>query len=138
MRISDWSSDVCSSDLIAEEYRIVKRELIRNFGGVGNRPILPRGHRVLIASANPGEGKTFSAVNLALSLAVEADHDVLLIDADIAKPSILPMLGLDEGPGLMDALADPPLPLGACLRAEERRVGKECVSTCRSRWSPYL
>src|SRR3546814_9332679 len=63
---------------ISEEYRIVKRELIRNFGGAGNRPILPRGHRVLIASANPGEGETFSAVNLALSLAVEADHDVLL------------------------------------------------------------
>src|SRR3546814_17105559 len=121
MRISDWSSDVCSSDLIdrerlaargmivpgtpvtgiAEEYRIVKRELIRNFGGVGNRPILPRGHRVLIASANPGEGKTFSAVNLALSLAVEADHDVLLIDAAIAQPSVLVALGLEDGPGLM-------------------------------------
>lgn len=100
---------------ISEEYRIVKRELIRNFGGVGNRPILPRGHRVLIASANPGEGKTFSAVNLALSLAVEADHDVLLIDADIAKPSVLEALGLDDGPGLMDALADPHLPLGECL-----------------------
>lgn len=100
---------------ISEEYRIVKRELIRNFGGVGNRPLLPRGHRVLIASANPGEGKTFSAVNLALSLAVEADHDVLLIDADIAKPSVLAALGLDDGPGLMDALADPHLPLGDCL-----------------------
>ena len=100
---------------IAEEYRIVKRELIRNFGGVGNRQILPRGHRVLIASANPGEGKTFSAVNLALSLAVEADHDVLLIDADIAKPSVIDALGLEDGPGLMDALADPHLPLGDCL-----------------------
>ena len=100
---------------IAEEYRIVKRELKRNFGGAGNRPILPRGHRVLIASANPGEGKTFSAVNLALSLAVEADHDVLLIDADIAKPSVLDALGLEDGPGLMDALADPHLPLGDCL-----------------------
>ncbi|MCW5646030.1 MAG: capsular biosynthesis protein [Sphingopyxis sp.] len=100
---------------ISEEYRIVKRELIRNFGGVGNRPVLPRGHRVLIASANPGEGKTFSAVNLALSLAVEADHDVLLIDADIAKPSVLETLGLDDGPGLMDALADPHLPVGDCL-----------------------
>src|SRR3546814_12874480 len=60
---------------ISEEYRIVKRELIRNFAGAANRPVVPRGHRILIASANPGEGKTFSAVNLALSLAVEADHD---------------------------------------------------------------
>ncbi|MGV1683827.1 P-loop NTPase [Sphingopyxis sp. NJF-3] len=100
---------------ISEEYRIVKREIIRNFTGAPGRPLLPRGHRVLIASANPGEGKTFSAVNLALSLAVEADHDVLLIDADIAKPSVLEALGLDDGPGLMDALADPHLPLGDCL-----------------------
>ena len=100
---------------IAEEYRIVKREIIRNFSGTANRPVVPRGHRVLIASANPGEGKTFSAVNLALSLAVEADHDVLLIDADIAKPSVLDTLGLENGPGLMDALADPHLPLGDCL-----------------------
>lgn len=100
---------------ISEEYRIVKRELIRNFAGTAGRPVLPRGHRVLIASANPGEGKTFSAVNLALSLAAEADHDVLLIDADIAKPSVLEALGLEDGPGLMDALADPHLPLGDCL-----------------------
>ena len=100
---------------IAEEYRIVKREIIRNFAGTANRPVVPRGHRVLIASANPGEGKTFTAVNLALSLAVEADHDVLLIDADIAKPSVLDTLGLENGPGLMDALSDPHLPLGDCL-----------------------
>lgn len=100
---------------ISEEYRIVKREIIRNITGSANRPIVPRGHRVLIGSANPGEGKTFTAVNLALSLAVEADHDVLLIDADIAKPSVLKTLGLDSGPGLLDALADPKLPLGDCL-----------------------
>ena len=100
---------------IAEEYRIVKREIIRNFAGTANRPVVPRGHRVLIASANPGEGKTFTAVNLALSLAVEADHDVLLIDADIAKPSVIEALGLEDGPGLMDALSDPLLPLGDCL-----------------------
>lgn len=100
---------------ISEEYRIVKRELIRNFSGTANRPVVPRGHRVLIGSANPGEGKTFTAVNLALSLAVEADHDVLLIDGDIAKPSVIETLGLEDGPGLMDALADPHLPLGDCL-----------------------
>lgn len=100
---------------IAEEYRIVKRELIRGITGGPGRPVLPRGNRVLIASANPGEGKTFSAINLALSLAAEADHDVVLIDGDMAKPSIVRTLGLDEGPGLMDALANPRLPLGDCL-----------------------
>ena len=100
---------------IAEEYRIIKRELIRGITGGPGRPLLSRGHRILIASANPGEGKTFSAVNLALSLAAEADHDVVLIDGDMAKPSIVRTLGLDDGPGLMDALADPRLPLGDCL-----------------------
>ncbi len=100
---------------IAEEYRIIKRELFRGIVGGPARPILPRGHRILIASANPGEGKTFSAVNLALSLAAEADFDVLLIDADIAKPSVLKLLGVADGPGLMDALADPHLPLADCL-----------------------
>ncbi len=100
---------------IAEEYRIVKRELIRGIIGAPNRPIVPRGHRVLMASANPGEGKTFSAVNLALSLAAEADYDVLLIDGDMAKPSVIKALGLEDGPGLMDALADPHLPLGDCI-----------------------
>ncbi len=100
---------------IAEEFRIIKRDIVRNISGGPNRPIVPRGHRVLIASAHSGEGKTFSAVNLALSLAAEADYDVLLIDADIAKPSVLDQLGLETGPGLMDALADPHLPLGDCI-----------------------
>jgi exopolysaccharide/PEP-CTERM locus tyrosine autokinase len=100
---------------IAEEFRIVKREIIRNIEGAANRPIVPRGHRVLIGSANPGEGKTFCAVNLALSLAAEADYDVLLVDGDIAKPSVMSRLGLEDGPGLMDALADPHLSLADCL-----------------------
>lgn len=100
---------------IAEEYRIVKRELIRAISGGPARPMVPRGRRILIASANPGEGKTFCTVNLALSLAAEADIDVVLIDGDIAKPSIVNTLGLTDGPGLMDALADPRLPLGECL-----------------------
>jgi Mrp family chromosome partitioning ATPase len=69
----------------------------------------------MIGSANPGEGKTFSAVNLALSLAAEADYDVLLVDGDIAKPSVMARLGLEDGPGLMDVLADPMLSLADCL-----------------------
>lgn len=100
---------------LAEEYRIVKRELIRAITGGPARPMVARGHRILIASANPGEGKTFCAVNLALSLAAETDFDVVLIDGDIAKPSIVKILGLTDGPGLMDALGDQHLPLGDCL-----------------------
>jgi Mrp family chromosome partitioning ATPase len=65
-----------------------------------------KAQRVLICSPHPGEGKTYCATNLALSIAAEKDGDVLLVDADFAKPSILSALGLSGGPGLMDALMD--------------------------------
>jgi len=64
---------------------------------------------ILVCSAQPNEGKTFCAVNLALSLASERDTEVLLVDADVAKPEVLSTLGLEGGAGLMDALADPAL-----------------------------
>ena len=100
---------------LSEEYRIVKREIIRSIDGTAGRPPIPRGHRVLVASANPGDGKSFTAINLALSLAAETDHEVLLVDADFAKPSVVKMLGLEDGPGLMDVLADASLSLSDCI-----------------------
>jgi Mrp family chromosome partitioning ATPase len=60
---------------------------------------------ILVCSARPNEGKTFCAINLALSLAAEKDMEILLVDADFAKPDVLGRLGLPEGPGLLDALA---------------------------------
>jgi protein-tyrosine kinase len=92
---------------LSEEFRIVKRQLLLAArGGKGIEPI-PHGERILICSANPNEGKTFCAVNLALSMASEKDNRVLLVDADFAKPSVLARLGMEGGRGLMDALADP-------------------------------
>ncbi len=90
---------------LAEEFRIIKRQLLL---GVG-RPGLPDGksRSILICSAQPDEGKTFCAVNLALSLAGEKDLDVLLVDGDFAKPEILSTLGLEGEKGLIDAIADP-------------------------------
>ena len=92
---------------IAEEFRIVKRQLLLGARGGKGQEALPNGNRILICSAHPGDGKTFCAVNLALSLAAEKDIEVLLVDADFAKPSVVKALGLSDGPGLMDALADP-------------------------------
>jgi Mrp family chromosome partitioning ATPase len=60
-----------------------------------------------VCSPHPGEGKTFCALNLAIAMAGERDGEVLLVDADFAKPSVLSTLGLPKGAGLMDALADP-------------------------------
>ncbi len=92
---------------LSEEFRIAKRHLlIQAFGGRNSAP-LEKGRLILMCSAQPNEGKTFCSVNLALSLAAETDVDVLLIDADVAKPEVLSTLGLPGGAGLMDALADP-------------------------------
>jgi Mrp family chromosome partitioning ATPase len=71
--------------------------------------------RVLVCSPLPGEGKTFCATNLALSVATEKDIEVVLVDADFAKPSILALLGLTGGKGLMDAFADPTVRVEDCV-----------------------
>ncbi len=97
---------------LAEEFRIVKRQLLLAAAGGGKEgdDPLDRGRMILVASAQPDEGKTFCAVNLALSLASEKDFEVLLVDADFAKPEILSTLGLatgGNGAGLIDAIADP-------------------------------
>lgn len=97
---------------LLEEFRIVKRQLLRT--AAETRGDL-HGERILVASAHPGEGKTFCAVNLALSMAAEKDTEVLLVDADFAKPSVLSTLGLPGGPGLMDALADPGIAVEDCV-----------------------
>ncbi len=94
---------------LSEEFRIVKRQLLRHASEV------PNGRTILICSAQPDDGKTFCAVNLALSLAAEKDIEVVLVDADVAKPEILSMLGLEGGPGLIDAIEDADLDVEACL-----------------------
>jgi Mrp family chromosome partitioning ATPase len=93
---------------LLEEFRIVKRHVLLQAAELRGKPeTADRAQRVLICSPLPGEGKTYCAVNLALSIASEKESDVLLVDADFAKPSVLSRLGLPGGPGLMDALADP-------------------------------
>lgn len=92
---------------LSEEFRLVKRQLLLTAMGGGANPPVERGQLILVCSAHPNEGKTFSAVNLALSMASETDIEVLLVDADVAKPEVLSTLGLPGEAGLMDALADP-------------------------------
>ncbi len=90
---------------IANELRRIKRPLLDNAMGKGAETFV-RGKRILVTSAQPAEGKTFTAVNLALSLARETDFEVLLVDGDIPKSDITRVLGLSDKPGLMDVLAD--------------------------------
>ncbi|HLI18386.1 MAG TPA: AAA family ATPase [Rhodanobacteraceae bacterium] len=90
---------------LADEVRRAKRPLLDNLGRADmNGPA--RAERIMVTSSVPGEGKTFTAVNLALSLAREPDFEVLLIDADIPKSDITRVLGLEGKPGLMELLAD--------------------------------
>jgi len=86
---------------IAEEFRVIKRPIIRNALGEAR---VPRGNLVMVTSALPGEGKTFTSLNLALSIATEIDNTVLLVDGDVAHPSIPGLLNAPHGPGLLDLL----------------------------------
>jgi protein-tyrosine kinase len=94
---------------LAEEFRMVKRQLLLTARAVAAKETAKAGDRarmVLVCSAQPNEGKTFCAINLALSMATEKDVEVLLVDADFAKPDVLDRLGLPSGgPGLLDVLA---------------------------------
>jgi exopolysaccharide/PEP-CTERM locus tyrosine autokinase len=92
---------------LAEEFRMVKRQLL----AMTEQPGIPEEKRRigLICSANPDEGKTFCALNLALSLAGEQDVEVLLVDGDFGKPEILATLGIEPQAGFVDAITDPSL-----------------------------
>jgi protein-tyrosine kinase len=91
--------------VIAEQYRHIKRALIRNISGRGEVPIEhPR--LIMMTSALSGDGKTFTSVNLALSLATEKDRTCLLVDGDVAKPHVDSLFGVQDEPGLLDALQD--------------------------------
>ncbi|WP_010542984.1 AAA family ATPase [Sphingomonas elodea] len=89
---------------LAEEFRMVKRQLLLTARAVSGVDA-DRARIILVCSAQPNEGKTFCAINLALSMAAEKDVEILLVDADFAKPDVSKRLGVGEGPGLLDALA---------------------------------
>ncbi len=91
---------------IEAEFRIIKRPLIKNATGQSAGPV-ERANLIMVTSALPGEGKTFSAINLAMSIAMELDHTVLLVDADVVRPSVLSRLGLPPAKGLLDVLTTP-------------------------------
>lgn len=99
---------------LAGEYRQIKRPLIANALGQGV-PKLPKGHRIMVASALPGDGKTFTSINLALSFAKEQDLSVVLVDADVAKAHLSRTFGLYSEPGLMDLLRDESLDVESLL-----------------------
>lgn len=90
---------------LADQYRQIKRPLVAAALATERLPG-SNNHLVMVSSALPGDGKTFTAINLALSIGQEKDATALLIDADSAKPQISTVFGVENEPGLFDALQD--------------------------------
>ena len=124
---------------LAEEFRAIKRPLLSNARGKVGTPPVARGNLIMITSALPGEGKTFTSINLALSIAMELDSRVLLVDADVRRPSVLSRLGLAAEAGLMDVLEDPTLPLAdVLLQTNVEKLSLLPAGTLHSHATEYL
>jgi len=109
LRVRNFITPGGERSRISEEFRRIKRHVLANVLQSKRGASV---NRVMITSALPGDGKTFCSINLAMSLAMEMDRSVILVDADTVKPNVLQSLGLENNlRGLMDLLADPTLSL---------------------------
>jgi receptor protein-tyrosine kinase len=127
----DWSR---GRSRISEEFRLAQRQILR----AAFAPTAEAGvtNLVMVTSARPGEGKTFTAVNLAGSVALQGDHHVLLIDSDSKRDSICQALGLADAPGVLDLAANPSLdPNEVILRTEVENLSLLPVGQERGRSS---
>ena len=100
---------------IADEFRVIKRPIIQNALGKSGAGAIRNGNLVMVTSALPGEGKTFTATNLALSIAMELDSTVLLVDGDVAHPGLPGLLNVPSSPGLLDLLTNEQLDVADAL-----------------------
>lgn len=103
LRESEYFPENGCETRFANYYRQIKRPVLqRAFGSVDN----PELRLVLLTSALPGDGKSFTSINLAFSMARERDSSVLLVDADVAKPNLSRIFGVSHEPGLLDAVVN--------------------------------
>ncbi len=114
LQLAGYVTPNCEPTRTAEEFRVLKRPLLIKAFGAGARRV-PNGHLVMITSARPNEGKTFTAVNLSMSIASEPDLHVLLVDSDVHKLGLLDILGITADKGLVDLLVDDELDLADVL-----------------------
>ena len=123
---------------LADEMRVIKRPLIGNAQGRSAAPV-QAANLVMVTSALPGEGKTFMAINLAISIAMELDTTVLLVDADVARPAIPERLGLSQEQGLLDLLTRKDLDVAdVMLRTNVERLSILPAGTPHSRATELL
>lgn len=114
MRASGMVTAAGGRTSLVEDFRIIKRPLLKRAFGE-RQPGENPANLIMLTSSLPGEGKTYCAINLAMSIAMELDHTVLLVDADVARPSVLGTLGLPAQRGLMDLLVDDKLDVSDVL-----------------------
>jgi protein-tyrosine kinase len=89
----------------AEQFRMIKRPLLDFASGKGADQA-ENANIIMVSSALSGDGKTFNSINLALSMALEKDTSVLLVDADVAKPNVSELFGVSDKQGLIDLIID--------------------------------
>lgn len=108
--------------LVEDEYRRIKRPLLSNaFGKTSS--LVDNGNLILVTSSVPGEGKSYTAVNLALTMALERDHTVMLVDGDVVRRGLSKLFGMESRPGLIDALEDDYYTIGdAMVRTDIDRL----------------
>lgn len=94
-----------SAHHIQEEFRHIKRKLLNNAFGPASKT-LKHSNLIMVSSSSPNEGKTYISINLALSIALEQDKTVLLVDADVLRPSLHRELEFESRKGLLEFLLD--------------------------------
>ncbi len=110
----DWTR---GRSRISEEFRLAQRQLLRAaFAPTAEAGIA---NLLMVTSARPGEGKSFTSLNLACSVALQGDHNVLLIDSDAKRDSLCQALGLGDAPGILDLASNPSLDAADLIMATE-------------------
>jgi protein-tyrosine kinase len=111
--------------VITHQFQSIKRPLIRTAFSEHAATRSVGGRSVMVTSALPGDGKTFTSLNLALSMALERDHSVILVDGDVAKPHVSQLFHAEREPGLLDVLEDPTRSIGSVVLSTD--VENLCV-----------
>jgi receptor protein-tyrosine kinase len=129
LQIAGFVTPTGSRTRISEEFRVIKRPVLLQAFATGDDQI-EHGNLMMVTSAKPGEGKTFTAINLAMSIASERDLHVLLVDADVQRPSVFQVLGLPPQKGLLDVLSDSSMtPADVLIRTNIRNLSLMAAGT---------